>query len=388
MTRFWKIKFFSLCVLLFFVCTVPVCASGSDFALHMLDVGQGLSVLAEADGHYLLYDGGGAGASSFVVSYLKRQGISDLDYIIVSHYDEDHLNGIVGALHVFGCGSVLSPDYIPDTAIYRSYVSAVQENGAPVTHPLPGDTFALGNASVEILGPSSYDNPSENNNCISLCIDYEGFRFLLCGDLEADGEADLVHSGADLSCDLYVVNHHGSASSSTFYFLDRVLPNYAFLSCGADNPYGHPAAETMERLQAMDCDLYRTDRQGTVIAYSNGSSLWFSTDPCTDFSSGDLSAVYALEGQGADGNEASGSADGSQHTDGANENEDAGGTDGSEDAGSAGSITYVCNTNTYKFHYEYCDSVAKMKEKNKKITTESRDSLIAQGYVPCKNCCP
>lgn len=361
--RFLKTILFTICSLLLLAGGAPVCAeeasgapdsSGeSGFALHMLDVGQGLSVLVESDGRYLLYDGGGAEASSFVVSYLKQQGISDLDYIVVSHYDDDHLNGIVGALHVFNCGTVLSPDYTADTDIYHSYVSAVQENGAPVLHPFPGDTCSLGSASIEILGPSSYDNASENNNCISLRIDYAGFRFLLCGDLEAEGEENLVNSNADLSCDLYVVNHHGSSSSSTFRFLNEVLPNYAFLSCGEDNPYGHPSAETIERLQSMGCELYRTDKQGTVAAYSDGSSLWFSTDPCTDFGSGDsLSA--------------------SEHT----------------GAGSAENITYVCNTNTYKFHYEYCSSVNQMKEKNKKVTTESRDNLTAQGYVPCKNCCP
>lgn len=348
-----KTGFLILFILLLLGFGVPGCAAGSGFKLHLLDVGQGLSVLIEADGHYLLYDGGGAEASSYVVSYLKRQGVTDLDYIVVSHYDEDHLSGIVGALHVFGCGAVLSPDYVPDTDIYRSYLSAVQENGAPVTHPLPGDLYALGGASVEILGPSSYDNAVENNNCISVCIDYEGFRFLICGDLEAEGEEDLVNLHADLSCDLYVVNHHGSASSSTFYFLEHVLPNYVFLSCGQDNPYGHPAPETMERLQSMGCELYRTDRQGTVTASSDGTSLWISADPCADWGSQDSDSSYE-----------------------------------SEAADAAGDITYVCNTNTKKFHYTYCDSVDKMKEKNKKLTSENRESLIAQGFVPCKNCCP
>lgn len=349
--RSLKLKLLFFYSVLLLCCGICGSAAASDFELHMLDVGQGLSVLVKADGHYLLYDGGGAGASSFVVSYLKQQGIEYLDYIVASHYDDDHLNGIVGALHVFSCGTVLSPDYAPDTDIYRSYVLAVQENGAAVTHPLPGDLYSLGGASVQILGPSSYDNAVENNNCISICIDYEGFRFLLCGDLEAEGEEELVGSGADLSCDLYVVNHHGSASSSTFYFLDQVLPNYVFLSCGKDNPYGHPAKETLERLSSIGCELYCTDRQGTIVAHSDGGSLWFDTDPCTDWSSGDSSAEAA-------------------------------------DTESSGSITYVCNINTYKFHYEYCDSVDQMKEKNKRITTESRDSLIAQGFVPCKNCNP
>lgn len=348
-----KTMFLTACMLLLLSFCAPCSAAGQGFALHLLDVGQGLSVLVEADGHCLLYDGGGANASSFVVGYLKQQGISYLDYIVASHYDDDHINGIVGALHAFGCGTVLNPDYTPDTGIYRSYRSALQENGADIVFPAPGDAYALGDASIDVIGPSSYGHPVENNNCISLSIEYGNFRFLICGDLEAEGEEELANSIADLSCDLYVVDHHGSSSSSTFYFLDHVLPNYALLSCGAGNPYGHPGAETMGRLQSLGCELYRTDKQGTIIAYSDGGSLWFNVDPCTDWGSGSLPEE--------------------------SENPAAGGS---------GTVTYVCNTNTYKFHYDYCDSVNKMAEKNKRVTTESRESLIAQGFVPCKNCCP
>lgn len=352
-----KIRILVICILFLFAGALPVHADESGFELHLLDVGQGLSVLVKADGHYLLYDGGGPRASSYVVSYLKQQGVTDLDYIIISHYDDDHLNGVVGALHVFGCGEVLAPDYVPDTDIYTSYLSAVQEKGVAVTHPKQGDIYTLGDASIEIIGPSSYDNASENNNCISVRIDYCGFRFLICGDLEAEGEEDLVNTNTDLSCDLYVVNHHGSASSSSFYFLDHILPSYVLLSCGQENSYGHPAGEVMERLQSMDCELYRTDRQGTIIACSDGGSIWFNTEPCTDWSSRDSSPENSSE---------------------------------SENAGASvsGDITYVCNINTHKFHYPYCDSVDKMKEKNKRVTSESRDALIAQGFEPCKNCCP
>lgn len=348
-----RFRILVICILLFFGSAVRGHADEPGFELHLLDVGQGLSVLIRADGHSLLYDGGGARTSSFVVSYLKEQGITDLDYIVVSHYDDDHLNGIVGALHVFGCGAVLAPDYTADTDIYASYLSAVQENGTAVIHPEKGEVYTLGGASIEIAGPSSCSSASENNRCISVLIDYCGFRSLICGDLEAEGEEDLVDSNADLTCDLYVVNHHGSASSSTYYFLNHVLPSCALLSCGQKNPYGHPAAEVMERLQSMNCELYRTDRQGTIVACSDGSSVWFNTEPCTDWSSGDSSS----ESEGAE-------------------------------AGAPGGITYVCNINTYKFHYAYCDSVDKMKEKNKRITSESRDVLIAQGFEPCKNCCP
>ncbi len=351
--RFAKIKILVICLLIIFNFGISSNAEETDFELHLLDVGQGLSILVKVDDHYLLYDGGGAKTSSFVVSYLRTQGVIDLDYIVVSHYDEDHLNGIIGALHAFDCATVLAPDYIPDTDIYASYISAIQKKGVSVIYPEKGDVYTLGNASIVIVGPTSYNNASENNNCISLYIEYGDFRYLLCGDMESEGEEDIINSNDDMSCDLYVVNHHGSASSSSFYFLNHVLPKYALLSCGAYNAYNHPSVETMERLRNIDCELYRTDKQGTIIAYSDGNTLWFNVAPSTDWSGGsslgggDIAGVTSL-----------------------------------------GSTTYVCNMNTYKFHYEYCDSVNKMKEENKMITNESRDTLIAQGFEPCKNCCP
>ena len=103
--------------------TIPAAAQTD---IHVLDVGQGLSVLVESQGHYMLYDGGDRTKSSYVVSYLQGQGISSLDYVIASHYDSDHLNGVVGALNVFPAGQVFSPDYTADTRVYNSFQSILK----------------------------------------------------------------------------------------------------------------------------------------------------------------------------------------------------------------------------------------------------------------------
>lgn len=324
------------------------------FAFHMLDVGQGMSVLVEADGRYMLIDGGGRSSSSFVVSYLQQQGVEKLDYIVVSHYDEDHISGIVGALHVFDCDTILAPDYSADTSIYASYLAAAKDSGAEIIYPQQGETYALGEAAVTVVGPASYENESENDCSVAVRITYGITSYLICGDAQEQEETDILNSGLELASDVYVVNHHGSAQSSGFYFLNAVKPVYALLSCSADNSYGHPAAEAMQRLDNEGVSLYRTDRQGTVTAYSDGTGLWFDQEPCNDFSARD--------------------ADTGEEQD----------ISGSGDTG----VTYVCNLNSKKFHYAYCESVNKMKESNKKITNESRESLIAQGYVPCKNCNP
>lgn len=329
--------------------------STGEFELHMLDVDQGMSVLIKADGHYLLYDGGDAATSSFVVSYLEQQGVRKLDYIVASHYDADHISGLVGALHVFDCDVVLAPDYEADTKIYQSYLSAVENNGAQIIYPVQGDTYTLGEAEIKIVGPYTYTYTGENDRCVSIQISYGNTKYLICGDAEAQAESDMVNSGAELRANLYVVNHHGSASSSSFYFMNQVRPDYALISCSGDNSYGHPAQETLERLQQMDCDIFRTDKQGTIIAYSDGGSIWFNQEAFQDQPTGVKNAPSGFI----------------QYDD-MQESE----------------YAYVCNVNSNKFHHSYCDSVNKMSEKNKKYTNESRDELIQQGYDPCQNCNP
>ena len=130
--------------------------------LTMLDVGQGLSVLIEADGHYMIYDGGGRSTSSYVVAFLKGQGVEQLDYLVASHYDEDHLAGLVGCLNVFPTSVILCPDYQKDTTIYASFQKKVlevtegeQKAGTQLIHPQVGDSWKLGSARLTLLGPVS-----------------------------------------------------------------------------------------------------------------------------------------------------------------------------------------------------------------------------------------
>ena len=141
----------------------PAGALSSYTRLHFIDVGQGLSVLIESDGHFMLFDGGDRKASSLVVSYLQDQGAETLDYVIASHYDADHLNGVVGALNAFQVSQVLAPDYETDTKVFQSFQSVIKEKNSPISHPAPGDSFTLGNASFTVLAPQdrSYQNAND-----------------------------------------------------------------------------------------------------------------------------------------------------------------------------------------------------------------------------------
>ncbi len=117
--------------------------------------------------------------------------------------------------------------------------------------------------------------------------------FLITGDAEADSEAEMIASGLELDSDVYVMGHHGSGTSTSWDLLQAAVPEYAVLSCGTGNSYGHPHIESMEKLQAMDIPLFRTDKQGTIVASTDGSSITWNVEPCNDYSPGDPNDVPA-----------------------------------------------------------------------------------------------
>ena len=323
----------------------------ASFSLTMLDVGQGLSVLIEADGEYLLYDGGGRSASSYVVSYLQKHAVDQVRWLVASHYDEDHISGLVGVLNTVEVEEALLPDYTTDTQIYQSLQNAIAEQNVPVVTPLQGNLYTLGNAKIEVVGPDNNHYAKDNDNSLCLRVSYGNFQCLLTGDAEQDAEEDMIRSGQDLSCDVYVVGHHGSASSSCDALLDAAAPQYAFLSVGEGNPYGHPAEETLEALQRRGIALYRTDKQGEVTVYSDGDSYWFSTASCEDWTHGTQMVP-----------------------------EEKVATTSPQEA------LFILNTHTKKFHLPDCPSAAQIEEQNKAYTDVSRDELMSRGYTACKRC--
>lgn len=343
--------------------------SPGDLTVQVLDVGQGLSILAESDGHYLLYDGGDRGASSFVVAYLEDQGVTELDYVIASHYDADHISGLVGALNVYDTEVVLAPDYETDSQIYDSFQEKAAAQGLTVTHPEPGDSYELGNASFTVLSPIQDEYSDDNDYSVAIRLEDGDTSFLFTGDASVDSEAEMIASGETLQSDVLVLGHHGSSTSSSDAFLDAVDPSAAVVSCGLSNSYGHPHREIMEAIQNRGCDLYRTDLQGTLTAVSDGSSITWSAQPCTDYRSGE-----ELEAAGVtDKDSASAVTPTAAPSDDSSENTES---------------VYILNTRSKKFHRPSCDSVGTMSDKNKEESSLSREELIGQGYSPCQNCNP
>lgn len=227
-----------------------VLASGGSMTVHFLDVGQGLSILVQSEGQNLLYDGGPRSASSYVVSYLQEQNVSEIDYLISSHYDEDHVSGLIGCLNAFQVDNVIGADYIHDSSLYGSFMDAVAAHGLEVQHPAVGAEYTFGSGEFTILSPKEISKES-NANSVAIKLTNGENSFVFTGDADFNCEADMVNSGLDLSCDVLSVGHHGSATSTSWDFLQAAVPEFAVISCGAGNMYGHPHADTMEKLSDM-----------------------------------------------------------------------------------------------------------------------------------------
>ena len=354
-----------------------------ELTVHFIDVGQGDCTLITCGDDAMLIDAGDNNQGTKIQNYLQHEGISQLKYVVCTHPDADHIGGMDVILYKFDCETIFMTDEEKDTATYRDVINTMENKRYKRTLPIVGDTYQLGDAQFTIIAPSQMVDDS-NNNSIALMLTHGENTFLFTGDAEEDEESDIVKSGLLSGIDVYKAGHHGSRSSSSEELLDAVTPEYAVISCGEGNKYGHPHAQTLNNFRMMGIQTFRTDEQGTIVAVSNGEDITWNCSPSTSWIAGEPIGTLnepessetetVIEPITAEVAETQAAVDVPPIT--------------GEDIDAPGAVTYICNTNTGKFHYPACSSVDQMKEKNKLEVSLSRDEVIAQGYVPCKRCNP
>ena len=340
-----------------------VIPENSTFEIHFIDVGQADAALVLCDGKAMLIDGGNAEDSSLLYTYLKNHGISHLDYVIGTHAHEDHIGGIAGALNYATVDVAYCPVTSYDTKAFGNFVKALEKHEVSITVPSVGDSFDLGSASCSVLAVNT-DSSDPNNTSIVLRIVYGDTSFLFTGDAEREVEQAILKRGTNINSTVLKVGHHGSESSSSYVWLREIMPQYAVISVGKDNSYGHPTEDVLSRLRDAEITTFRTDIQGDIICVSDGKSVTFTVERNADADT--LADAGAGSGQT---NEPTVTVP----------NETGSGNQGTD---------YVGNKNTKKFHYDWCSSVDKMKESNKYYYTGTREEMIAKGYEPCGNCHP
>lgn len=358
---YWLLSMFLIAAAFFLPETgqIHVTAAGNaGLKVHFLDVGQGDCTLIESGGQAMLIDAGNNDKGTYVQNYIQKQGIEKLDYVIGTHPDADHIGGLDVVLTKFDCKTVIMPERENKTKTYDDVVQVIKQKRLERTAPKAGKEYTLGDARFTITAPVQ-ENYGDNNNdySVGILLQYGEKRFLLTGDAEETSEMDMVESGMDLHADVYKAAHHGSRSASTEKFMNAVNPEYAIISCGEGNSYGHPHSEVLNRFRQMGIKVYRTDEQGTILAETDGQTITWNCQPSESWQTG--------EQKQSDQEKISRSAGKSE-----------------------GSTSYVLNTNTKKFHKTTCKSTKEISDKNKKKVKSDRSKLISEGYSPCKRCNP
>ena len=242
----------------------------ADVKVYFLDVGEADSILIDSNGKYMLIDAGNNADGANLVEYLKEKGVKKLDYVIGTHAHEDHIGGMDNVIREFKIGTFYMPKTIVPTMTFEDITKALKEKNLKFTVPKAGTKFTLGKSDFEIISIDS--NPDDlNSDSIVIKMTYKNISFLFTGDLPTEKELTLLDK--DLKADVLKVAHHGSRTSTSYKFLEKVDAKYAVISCGKLNDYNHPHNQLLKRLKKSDMKIYRTDLRGTIIFSTDGESL-------------------------------------------------------------------------------------------------------------------
>ena len=262
--------------------------SRPDGRLHItfLDVGQGDATLIETPaGRQILVDGGQYPA--VLAEHLGRRlpfWDRNLDLVVVTHPDSDHAAGLPEVLQRYRVGALITNGQTEGGSGYQALLSVAAGRGVPLRTVQAGEVIQLGDAlRLEVLRPpGEVGTPDgrrhDNSRSLVLRLVYGSFSLLLPGDAELAAERQLLASGRDLRAFVYKAGHHGANSSSSAALLAAVRPQLVIVSAGADNRFGHPHPEMLQRAAAVGATVLRTDKHGSIKISSDGQRLWFQTE--------------------------------------------------------------------------------------------------------------
>jgi competence protein ComEC len=252
--------------------------------IYALDVGQGDSALIiTPEGKSVLIDAGTPQAADEVVAALRKRDVRSLDLAVATHPHADHIGGMRKVIENFGVKNFLDSGQEYASKEYQRMLEALVEKGIKVIDAKKGMKFELDSGvTLEVLNPLGNDQwirevrrggSVENANSVVLRLSYGNFSMLFTGDAETETEDLMMKSGVPLHAQVLKVGHHGSRYATSARFLEAVAPEAAVISVGAENRYGHPAQQTLDRLQKSGVKVYRTDLNGDIAIVSDGNTF-------------------------------------------------------------------------------------------------------------------
>ncbi|MCE5168545.1 MBL fold metallo-hydrolase [Paenibacillus profundus] len=258
--------------------TPPQQAAAGTLQVYYLDVGQGDSTLIRTPkNQFVLIDGGYNSQGKNVVKYLEQLGVKELTAVIATHPDADHIGGLDTVIDAIPVKSVYAPKVSHTTNTYKDFLMAVKNRGLKIKSTKAGLQIPLDGVTAEFVAPVGEYGKDLNAWSAVLHLSFGNTSFLFTGDAEKKSETDMLAHPNKLRADVLKVGHHGSDTSTSPKFLTTVNPKYAVISVGEGNKYGHPKEAVMERLKKAKVSVYRTDKNGTVTAISDGTNIKFET---------------------------------------------------------------------------------------------------------------
>lgn len=243
--------------------------------VHYIDVGQGDSILIQVNNKNLLIDSGPKSDKKKLFNYLSTLNLETLDYVIATHPHEDHIGNMSDVIDDYNVIKFYAPKVQSTTKTFEKMIESLKSKKLKINILKKGtDSINLGeNTKITVFSPNKDSYEDLNNYSPVIKIEYGKTSFLFTGDAEKDIEKEILASNEDISADVLKVGHHGSSTSTTKDFLNKVHPSIGVISVGQDNTYNHPNSDTLKRLTENKVTTYRTDTDGTVILSSDGSNI-------------------------------------------------------------------------------------------------------------------
>ena len=244
-----------------------------------IDVGQGDSILLHtAQDTDILIDGGPRSAGPTVVAHLQDESVDDVDVMVLSHGDADHVGGLIDVLQSdIPVESVIYNGQSRETDTYATLQAEMRRHDLTPTPAEIGQTHRWGAVDAAVLNPQKTLMGVPNQNSVVLLVSYEEVSFLFTGDIDDAAKGAILDAGTPVAAEVLKVAHHGGEDSASEPFLEAVDPALAVISVG-DNAYGHPADERLDNLRAIGAEVLRTDRSGTIEITTDGETYHVDAD--------------------------------------------------------------------------------------------------------------
>lgn len=250
----------------------------SDLVVHFIDVGQGDCVLVQARDKNLLIDSGSNSSSKKVIHYIKKLKIKKIDYVIATHPHEDHIGAMDSILKNFEIDTFYAPKITSSGKDFTNLVKELTSKNKKISILKAGMHIKIyPDINLEVLSPKKDTYENINNYSSVIRLNFNEIKFLFTGDSEKDIEEELLQHNINLSSQVLKVGHHGSKTSTSADFLNKVNPIYAIISCGLGNDYGHPDSNVIKLLKEKNIKTFRTDKEGNILLYCDGKTLSYST---------------------------------------------------------------------------------------------------------------